>query len=197
MKKFFALLLSFVMVLSLAACGDDKEDKTEKKSSSDTENVDSSLDDDDDSETENDAGTGTVADEVEVSEDLINFLSQVTIVEPTDFVDTGWEFSGGMVDGIEMDEAQAAQNLEDCGGQLNIIFNDDENVSLVQGNGTLEGIYGPTDNESVIGFVFADDAGNTEVYAGLFTEVDEQVVLMLFPDGSGKNAVYFTQITES
>lgn len=196
MKKFLALLLSLVMVLSLAACGDDKEDKKEKEPSSKTENVDAQSDDDD-SETENEAETGTVADEVEISEDLINFLSQVTIVVPTDFVGTGWEFSGGMVDGTEMDEDQAAQNLEDCGGQLNIVFNDDENVSLVQGNGTLEGIYGPTDNESVIGFVFADDAGNTEVYAGLFTEVEGTVVLMLFPDGSGKNAVYFTQITES
>lgn len=110
---------------------------------------------------------------------------------------TGWVFSGGMIDGTEMNEEEAAQSLEVYGGTLNIMFDDDENVSMVQGGGTVKGIYGLTeDNENVLGLIFADDAGNQIIYAGLFAEVDGEPVLMLFPDGSGKNAIYFTQISE-
>lgn len=197
MKKFLALLLSFVLVLSLAACGDEKEDTTEKepatKTEAENENVDSSTDEND-SETEDEAAAG----EVEVGDDLASFLSQLTLVQPTDaLVGTGWEFSGGMIDGTEMNEEDAAQSLEVYGGKLNIIFDDDENVSMVQGGGTLKGVFGVTeDNENVLGLIFTDAAGSQVVYAGLFTEVDGTLVLMLFPDGSGKNAIYFTQISE-
>lgn len=197
MKKFLALLLSFVLVLSLAACGDEKEDTTEKepatKTEAENENVDSSTDEND-SETEDEATAG----EVEVGDDLANFLSQLSLVQPTDaLVGTGWEFSGGMIDGTEMNEEDAAQSLEVYGGTLNIIFDDDENVSMVQGGGTLKGVFGVTeDNENVLGLIFTDAAGSQVVYAGLFTEVDDTLVLMLFPDGSGKNAIYFTQISE-
>lgn len=191
MKKFLALLLSFVMVLSLAACGDEKEENTGTEPSSKTEKVDSSSDD-------NDSKTGNeAADEVAVSDDLTNFLSGLSLVQPTDaIVGTGWEFSGGMVDGTEMEQADADQTLETWGGKLNIVFDDDENVSMVQGGGTLKGIYGLTeDNDNVLGLIF-DNSGSQLVYAGLFTEVDGTLVLMLFPDGSGKNAIYFTQISE-
>lgn len=195
MKKFLALLLSFMLVLSLAACGDTKEDTSDPEPSTKakTEDVDSSSDDKD-IETENEAAAG----EVEVGDDLTNFLSQLSLVQPTDaIVGTGWEFSGGMIDGTEMNEEDAAQSLEVYGGKLNIIFDDDENVSMVQGGGTLKGVFGVTeDNENVLGLIFTDAAGSQVIYAGLLAEVDDTLVLMLFPDGSGKNAIYFTQISE-
>lgn len=195
MKKFLALLLSFMLVLSLAACGDTKEDTSDPEPSTKakTEDVDSASDDKD-SETENEAAAG----EVEVGDDLTSFLSQLSLVQPTDaIVGTGWEFSGGMIDGTEMNEEDAAQSLEVYGGTLNIIFDNDENVSMVQGGGTLKGVFGVTeDNENVLGLIFTDAEGSQVIYAGLFTEVDDTLVLMLFPDGSGKNAIYFTQISE-
>ena len=186
MKKYFALLLSLAMVLSLVACGDEAEKKTNN-----TEPVKTEAENDapsDDEATENE-----VADDVEVSDELMSLLEQLSIVEPTDaIVGTEWEFSGGMLDGEEMDEAEASQNLEMYGGKLSIVFDDAENVSMVQGGGTLEGVYGLTDNENVLGLIF-DGGGSEVIYAGLFADVDGTLVLMLFPDGSGKDAVYFTQ----
>lgn len=67
---------------------------------------------------------------------------------------------------------------------------------MVQGGGTLKGVYGLTeDNDNVLGLIF-DNSGSELIYAGLFADVDGTLVLMLFPDGSGKNAIYFTQISE-
>lgn len=197
MKKFLALLLSFVLVLSLAACGDTKEETSDPEPSSkaktEAADVDSSSDDND-SKTEDEAA----ASEVEIGDGLSNFLSQLTLVQPTDAIaGTGWDFSGGMIDGTEMNEEDVAQSLELYGGKLNIVFDDDENVSMVQGDGALKGVYGVLeDNENVLGIIFTDAAGSQLVYAGLFTEVDDTLVLMLFSDDSGQNAFYFTQISE-
>ena len=187
MKKYFALLLSLVMVLSLAACGNEAEEKTDNTEPAKTEAENDASSDDE-------ATENAIADNVEVSDELRSLLEQLSIVEPTDaFVGTEWEFSGGMLNGEEMDEAEAAQNLEMYGGKLSIVFDDAENVSMVQGGGTLEGVYGlTTDNENVLGLIF-DGGGSEVIYAGLFADVDGTLVLMLFPDGSGKNAVYFTQ----
>lgn len=193
MKKYFALLLSLVMVLSLVACGKEAEEKTDNTEPAKTEAENDVSSDDEATENEV-ADEVEVSDEVEISDELTSLLAELSIVEPADaFVGTKWDFSGGMLNGEEMDEAAAAQNLEMYGGQLSIVFDDAEKVSMVQGGGTLEGVYGlTTDNENVLGLIF-DGGGSQLIYAGLFADVDGTLVLMLFPDGSGKDAVYFTQ----
>ena len=196
MKKYFALLLSLVMVLSLTACGDEAEKKTDETESVKTEAENDAPSDDEATENEtadDEATENEIADNVEVSDELMSLLADLSIVEPADtFVGTEWEFSGGMLNGEEMDEAEAAQNLEMYGGKLSIVFDDAEKVSMVQGGGTLEGVYGLTDKENVLGLIF-DGGGSQLIYAGLFADVDGTLALMLFPNGSGKDAVYFTQ----
>ena len=134
--------------------------------------------------------------EAEVSDDLQAFLQQLSLLGPTeDIIGTGWTFSGGMVDGAEMEQEDADAALELYNGSLEIVFDDEENIRMVQGGGTLEGVYGLMSDGYVLEIVF-DNGGSELKYAGVFAEVDGTVALMLFPDATGQNAMYFTQITE-
>ncbi len=100
-----------------------------------------------------------------------------------------------MVDGAEMEQEDADAALELYNGSLEIVFDDEQNISMVQGGGTLEGVYGLMSDGYVLEIVF-DNGGSELKYAGVFAEVDGTVALMLFPDATGQNAIYFTQITE-
>ena len=132
----------------------------------------------------------------EISEDLTNFISQLALVQPSDaIVNTGWEFSGGILGGVEMDEEMARQSLETWGGTLQVVFGEEGYVTMIQGNGTMEGTYGVTESGNTLVIVF-DNEGTAVNYAGLFADVDGTVALMLFPDSTAQNVVYLTQITE-
>lgn len=199
-KKLITLGLSLVMVLSLAACGGNSESGSRSEESSSAKaKTEEEADDNVSEEEENTSGTeqGSGAEAVsddEVSEDLLKFLEQLTLLEPSDsIVGTEWGFSGGMLDGTEMEQEELDETLETVyGGKLNIVFDDEKNISMVQGGGTLKGTYSPTEDIHVMGIVFDND-GEELVYAGLFADVDGTEVLMLFADDSGKNAIYFTQ----
>lgn len=132
----------------------------------------------------------------EISEDLMDFISQLTLVQPSDaIVNTGWEFSGGILDGVEMDEEMARQSLDAWGGTLQVVFAEEGYVTMIQGNGAMDGTYGVTESGNTLGIVF-DNAGTAVEYAGLFADVNGTVVLMLFPDSTSQNVIYLTQITE-
>ena len=113
---------------------------------------------------------------------------------PEGLAGTGWEFAGGYINGAQMDQDQANNALAQYGGTLQIVFEDETNISMVQGGGTLAGIYGTADDGLYLSIVF-DNAGTDLEYVGLFTDVNGTAVLML-SDTDGLNAIYFTQITE-
>ena len=113
---------------------------------------------------------------------------------PEGLAGTGWEFAGGYINGAQMDQDQANNALAQYGGMLQIVFEDETNISMVQGGGTLAGIYGTADDGLYLSIVF-DNAGTDLEYVGLFTDVNGTAVLML-SDTDGLNAIYFTQITE-
>ncbi|MCI8280180.1 MAG: DUF4923 family protein [Lachnospiraceae bacterium] len=42
---------------------------------------------------------------------------------------------------MEMEQEDLDQSLELYGGQMNIVFDSEKTISMVQGNGTLKGTY--------------------------------------------------------
>lgn len=203
MKKVVTLVLSLMMVLSLAACGDSKSksaDKdvpvTESKTNEPEGELDGSVEPSEDVEPSDSMDVDGEGDASGTNEGLAEFLRTLSLVEPTDaIVGTGWEFSGGTVNGVEMEAEDASQALEAYGGTLNVVFDDAENISMVQGAGTLAGTYGVGEDGYMMPIVF-DNNGSELKYVGLFADVDGTVVLMLLSDETGQNAIYFTQITE-
>ena len=206
-KKVIALVLSGMMVCSLTACGgsgsaaeSSAPAQTETAAAVDDEEEEADVEEEaeveEDVEAEEEDVTEDETGEEEVSDDLQAFLQQLSLLAPTeDIIGTGWTFSGGMVDGAEMEQEDADAALELYNGSLEIVFDDEQNISMVQGGGTLEGVYGLMSDGYVLEIVF-DNGGSELKYAGVFAEVDGTVALMLFPDATGQNAIYFTQITE-
>ena len=205
-KKCIALVLSGMMVCSLTACGGSGS-AAESSASAQAETSAAVDDGEEEAEVEEETEVEEEAEveetevmevetEAEVSDDLQAFLQQLSLLGPTeDIIGTGWTFSGGMVDGAEMEQEDADAALELYNGSLEIVFDDEQNISMVQGGGTLEGVYGLMSDGYVLEIVF-DNGGSELKYAGVFAEVDGTVALMLFPDATGQNAMYFTQITE-
>lgn len=203
MKKFVTLGLSLMMVLSLAACGDSKS-KSADKDVPVTENgtnepegeLNGSIEPDESVEPGEAMDTEGGEDASDTVGGLVEFLSTLSPVMPTDaIIGTGWEFAGGMLEGVEMEAEDASQTLELYGGTLNVIFDDAQNVSLVQGSGTLSGTYTVAEDTCIMKMVF-DNNGSELKYAGVFTDEDGTLALMLLPDETGQNVFYFTQITE-
>ncbi len=205
-KKVIALVLSGMMVCSLTACGgsgsaaeSSAPAQTETAAAVDDEEEEAEVEEETEVEEEAEVEETEVMEvetEAEVSDDLQAFLQQLSLLGPTeDIIGTGWTFSGGMVDGAEMEQEDADAALELYNGSLEIVFDDEENIRMVQGGGTLEGVYGLMSDGYVLEIVF-DNGGSELKYAGVFAEVDGTVALMLFPDATGQNAMYFTQITE-
>ena len=110
---------------------------------------------------------------------------------PEDLPGSGWTFIGGYVKGVQLDEAGFNVALEKYDGTLEVVFSDeDDSVTMIQGKGNLEGTYEVVDEGSVT--LEFPDANIT--YTGLFTEKDDTTILLLLPDSTGLNAVYFQPI---
>ena len=65
----------------------------------------------------------TACNEPEVSgDDFPEALQNVETYEIADVSDTGWTLSGGMINGVEMEEADLLSVLEACGGTFEFLF---------------------------------------------------------------------------
>lgn len=189
MKKLTVLTLCCAMLLSMAACGSDTNDA--------------------DNQTEQDAADNSGQDAADNSEqsaadnseqnaaDMQAFLSNFAMIGPSeDLFYTGWEFAGGLVDGVEMNDKDASDFLSLYGGKLQLVFEDMEQISMLQGGGLLSGSYTVADDGVTMKIVF-DNKGTDLTYAGLYVyNADNVPVILLLPDASGKNALYFTRIDE-
>lgn len=191
MKKLIALTLCFAMVLSISACG--------SKPTADMESSAQSTNEENISEPSESAPApgepDSSAEESEQNGDLENFLSQLTIIGPSEDMFAGWTLTGGMLDGVEMNDTDVEQVLENYGGILQFVFNEDETVDMIQGGGYLEGTFSVADDGYSMPMVF-DNAGTQLSYVGIFVQVDNSMVLVLLPDDSGQNALYFSMIDE-
>lgn len=114
---------------------------------------------------------------------------------PENLAGTGWEFSGGYIDGKNMEQEEAEAALAQYGGTLQVVFVDDSTVAMVQGSGQLAGTYAPAGDGYTAAITF-DNNGSELKYAGIFSDVGGTAVLVLFSDATFMNAIYFTQIEE-
>lgn len=123
-KKLLAILLAAVMLLALAACGD------EPAPTPDPDPVD----------TPNEGG-----------EDAQSVLTMYTFMDTVpDLVGTAWSFIGGCVDGKMMTEDQVTATLSQLDDYYQFYFNDETTVTLYQGNDTApEGTYSAVNDTTV------------------------------------------------
>ena len=119
-------------------------------------------------------------------------LLQVAVMEIPDLSGTEWNFAGGMIDGVEMEEEDLNATLETYGGTLQLVFGEDGAVTMVQGGGNAEGTYEYSDDNTAIKMTL--DFGGTEVtYAGFLSEVGDTVTLIAMSDMNGYDGLYFVQ----
>ena len=184
-NKTFACVMGLVLALSLAACGEEEviventneevtqEVQTQEVAEAPTETVAETV-----------AETGTEAEG--------GPLLQVAVMEIPDLSGTEWNFAGGMIDGVEMEEEDLNATLETYGGTLQLVFGEDGAVTMVQGGGNAEGTYEYSDDNTAIKMTL--DFGGTEVtYAGFLSEVGDTVTLIAMSDMNGYDGLYFVQ----
>ena len=179
-KKLVGLMLSGMLVLSLAACGGDDAAADSTTVSTQAE-VSTTSDTVAEEVTTEEVTTEevTVDDSTDSEEaDSDGILYHLTMEEIPDLADTTWDFAGGMIDGTEMTEDEFNTALSSTyGGQLSFVFD---------GNGTYE-----VRDDGLVAVVF-DNNGSDLIYACFFTDMDGLTMIAL-SDESGNNGVYFVQ----
>lgn len=166
-KKLLAILLAAVMLLALAACGD--------------EPAPTPTPDPDPVDTPNEGG-----------EDAQSVLTMFTFMDATpELVDTSWSFIGGCVDGKMMTEDEVAAALSQLDDYYMFYFNDESTVTLYQGNDTApEGTYSAVNDTTVK----IEVEGVT--YAAVFAEGEYGPLLVAMLDSTGTNALVFEMVVE-
>lgn len=181
MKKFLAVMVSSMMVMSLAACGGTEE--VSDNSSVQVEVEDSVA-------VKEEAESAKKEQETTVEEtsdsDTGSLWDSVIQVEAPDVSNTTWTFAGGYVDGVELSQEDYEAALQAYGGTLQFVFDEDGGVQMVQGGGSVQGTYSYGEYESVS--VVLDNNGTELSYACLFTESDG-LYMLAFTDPD--NCVYF------
>jgi len=175
MKKLISMILAAAMMLSVAcfmtACGD--ADTTSNTSvPTESENLDSEG--------------------IDASETFPEALQNIQANQIDDLSNTGWEFAGGMIDGVEMEQADADAILAACGGKFQIIFLEDNKVQLVNGEQAFDGTFELMNDNYIVNTKF-----DGYEYYGALTEVGENLVLILVKTDAPETAFYMSLISES
>ena len=165
-KKLLAILLAAVMMLALAACGDEPAPPP----------------DPDPNPVENPDGNN----EPQSVLTMYTFMDTVP-----DLVGTAWSFIGGCVNGVVMTEDQVNQVLSQMDDYYQFYFNDETTVTLYQGNDTApEGTYSAVNDTTVK----IEVEGVT--YAAVFAEGEYGPLLVAMLDSTGTNALVFEMVVE-
>lgn len=173
MKKILACLLAMIMVLSLAACGSDSDTNTDPDNGQQNEQTDKT----------DKPGQGTPL-------ESMNFVKV-----PEDIVGTRWEFCGGFLNGVEMDNEQATATLKRYGGKFEVDFNAADSADFVQGGGVLSGSCGADENNDMI--VLSVDNNGTKIdYTFLFADLNGTTIMVMLVGDSASNSYYFRQVIE-
>ena len=178
--KIATLALTLVLVLSLAACGGSDDTSDDTADPAPTE--DTTPDDTADTETPEDTG------------EKFNLMTDITRIDPPELEGTTWNFAGGYLDGEEMDDDDATQTLSLYGGTLQFVFGEDGAMQIVQGGGSLDGVYEllQDDDGSLCVGVTVDNDGQSIPYFCVFSDLGQTVMIAL-SDDSGLNGLYFVQ----
>ena len=166
-KKLLAILLAAVMLLALAACGDEPAPTpTPHPDPVDTPN--------------------------EGGDEPQSVLTMFTFMDATpELVDTSWSFIGGCVDGKMMTEDQVTATLSQLDDYYMFYFNDESTVTLYEGADTATtGTYSAA-NETTIKI----EVGGV-TYAAVFAEGENGPIMVALLDSTGTNALVFEMVVE-
>lgn len=166
-KKLLAILLAAIMMLALAACGD--------------EPAPTPTPDPDPVDTPNEGG-----------EDAQSVLTMYTFMDTApELADTSWSFIGGCVDGVMMTEDQVAAALSQLDDYYMFYFNDESTVTLYEGADTATtGTYSAA-NEATVKI----EVGGV-TYAAVFAEGENGPVMVALLNSTGTNALVFEMVVE-
>lgn len=167
-KKLLAILLAAVMMLALAACGDEPAP---------TPDPDPDL-----PPVENPDGNNEPQ----------SVLTMFTFMDATpELVDTSWSFIGGCVDGVMMTEDQVAATLSQLDDYYMFYFNDETTVTLYEGADTATtGTYSAA-NETTVKI----EVGGV-TYAAVFAEGENGPIMVALLNSTGTNALIFEMVVE-
>ena len=167
-KKLLAILLAAVMLLALAACGDEPAP---------TPDPDPDL-----PPVENPDGNNEPQ----------SVLTMFTFMDATpELVDTSWSFIGGCVDGKMMTEDQVTATLSQLDDYYMFYFNDESTVTLYEGADTATtGTYSAA-NETTVKI----EVGGV-TYAAVFAEGENGPIMVALLNSTGTNALIFEMVVE-
>lgn len=165
-KKLLAILLAAVMMLALAACGDEP----------------APTPDPDPTPVENPDGNNEPQ----------SVLTMFTFMDAApELVDTSWSFIGGCVDGKMMTEDQVAATLSQLDDYYMFYFNDETTVTLYEGADTATtGTYSAA-NETTVKI----EVGGV-TYAAVFAEGENGPIMVALLNSTGTNALIFEMVVE-
>lgn len=165
-KKLLAILLAAVMLLALAACGDEPA-PTPDPDLPPVENPDG-------------------------NNEPQSVLTMFTFMDATpELADTSWSFIGGCVDGKMMTEDEVAATLSQLDDYYMFYFNDESTVTLYEGADTATtGTYSAA-NETTVKI----EAGGV-TYAAVFAEGENGPIMVTLLNSTGTNALIFEMVVE-
>ncbi len=165
-KKLLAILLAAVMLLALAACGDEPA-PTPDPDLPPVENPDG-------------------------NNEPQSVLTMFTFMDATpELVDTSWSFIGGCIDGKMMTEDQVAATLSQLDDYYMFYFNDETTVTLYEGADTATtGTYSAA-NETTVKI----EVGGV-TYAAVFAEGENGPIMVALLNSTGTNALIFEMVVE-
>lgn len=200
MKIIFVWMLCAVMLVSLAACGNAASDdnnpaaqggtggtagtpvSTQKPAGTDATPEPAGTDG-------SNQGTSTGENKIEA------FLSGITLVEIPDIFDSYWDFTGGCVNGKEL-EADEVAAIKKEKTYVMFYFPGGTSALLEWGGGaSIRGEYIVQPGGYTLGMTM-DDNGKTVQYTAAFTNVDDELVMILFLDEKAETVWYFTEYTD-
>lgn len=165
-KKLLAILLAAVMLLALAACGDEPAPTPDPDP--------------------NPVETPEGGDEPQSVLTMYTFMDTVP-----DLVGTAWSFIGGCVDGKMMTEDQVTATLSQLDDYYMFYFNDESTVTLYEGADTATtGTYSAA-NETTVKI----EVGGV-TYAAVFAEGENGPIMVALLDSTGTNALIFEMVVE-
>lgn len=165
-KKLLAILLAAVMLLALAACGDEPA-PTPDPDLPPVENPDG-------------------------NNEPQSVLTMFTFMDATpELADTSWSFIGGCVDGKMMTEDEVAATLSQLDYYYMFYFNDETTVTLYEGADTATtGTYSAA-NETTVKI----EVGGV-TYAAVFAEGENGPIMVALLNSTGTNALIFEMVVE-
>lgn len=186
MKKILSILMALMLIASLlcamTACGG--EDAPDEDIVENEENEDI-IENEDSDEAEEDEEIGNE------SNAFPEILSGYEALPVEELDNTGWTLSGGITDGVEMEEEDVQAILDNNGGKMEFVFLEGSKVNVSNGEATVEGDYSIVSDGYILDMVFPEVE-----YYGVFTPVGDVTVLIVVSKTDSETALYFTQIDE-